>query len=136
MKPCKECCRNQQDGTGALDDDAMAMLDADVSVGPLIVVAPEAALRMAQPKPAAHKPRTLPQRIDWFRVITHLERSGYTIRSLADRVGLSKGWVEHLKNSPGAEPRFAKGEVLLLLWCDAMDKPWCDVPREKEVTYG
>lgn len=75
-------------------------------------------------------------RFDWFRVITHLERSGYTQRDIAARLGMSKGWVIHLKDSPGAEPRCDDGLALLDLWCDAMDKPLCDAPREKGMTYG
>lgn len=81
------------------------------------------------------RPRARPRRIDWFRVITHLERSGYTQRDIAAKLGMSKGWVIHLKDSPGAEPRFDDGSALLDMWCDAMDKPLCDVPREKDHAY-
>lgn len=76
------------------------------------------------------RPRPRPARVDWFRVIVNLERCGYTIRDVAEQVGMSKGWVEHLKNSPGAEPRYDDGNILLDLWCDAMDKPLCEAPQE------
>jgi hypothetical protein len=76
------------------------------------------------------KPRHRPARVDWFRVIVNLERQGYSIRDLAFLVERGKGWIEHLKNSPGAEPRYDDGSVLLDLWCEAMDKPLTDVPRE------
>lgn len=82
------------------------------------------------------KPRARPSRIDWFRVITNLERCGFTVRDIAFQVNMSRGWVEHLKNSPGAEPRFDDGNVLLDLWCDAMDKPLADVPREGLSVYA
>lgn len=76
------------------------------------------------------KPLKRPARVDWFRVIVNLERCGLSIREIADRVGMSKGWVEHLKNSPGAEPRYDDGSVLLAMWSDEMDKPMDDVPLE------
>ena len=82
------------------------------------------------------KPRARPPLIDWFRVITHLGRSGFTQRDIAAKLGMSKGWVIHLQDSPGAEPRFDDGMALLEMWCDAMDKPLCDVPREKDHAYG
>lgn len=82
------------------------------------------------------KPRTRPQRIDWFRVIVNLERNGYPQREIAMQLDMSQGWVRHLKDSPGAEPRFDDGCLLLDLWCDAMDKPLCDAPRERVSVYG
>lgn len=82
------------------------------------------------------KPRKRPARIDWFRVIVNLEREGYAIRDLAFQLEKSKGWVEHLKNSPGAEPRFDDGNALLDLWCEAMDLPLVDAPREGAAIYA
>lgn len=82
------------------------------------------------------KPMKRHARIDWFRVIVNLERQGFAIRDLAFRLEKSKGWVEHLKNSPGAEPRFDDGNALLELWCDAMDKSLADVPREGTAIYA
>ena len=81
-------------------------------------------------------PRKRPARIDWFRVIVNLEREGYAIRDLAAQLEKSKGWVEHLKNSPGAEPRFDDGNALLALWCEAMDKSLADVPTEGAHIYA
>lgn len=81
------------------------------------------------------KPRTRPPRHDWFRVIINLERCGYSIRDMAEQVGMSKGWIEHLKNSPGAEPRLDDGLALLDLWSEAMDKPVSDAPREGKSIY-
>lgn len=82
------------------------------------------------------KPRTRPARVDWFRVIVNLERNGYPQREIAFLLGMSKSWVMHLKDSPGAEPRFDDGNALLDLWCDAMDKPLGDAPREGISVYG
>ncbi len=56
-----------------------------------------------------------PKRIDWFRVITIVLRSGYSIQALADEIGVARttliGWRQ------GAEPRYSEGERLVLLWC-------------------
>lgn len=59
-------------------------------------------------------PKNAPQRIDWFRVITTVLRSGYSIQALADEIGIARttliGWRQ------GAEPRYSEGERLVLLW--------------------
>ena len=77
------------------------------------------------------KPLARPARVDWFRVILMLERAGTSHRDLATLLDMSSGWVDHLKNSPGAEPRHDVGCLLLALWCDEMDKPLSEVPRER-----
>lgn len=68
------------------------------------------------------------QRIDWFRVITAVLRSGYSLQSAADEIGIARttliGWRQ------GAEPRYSEGERLVLLWCkitgESRDKlPMC-----------
>ncbi|WP_431742387.1 hypothetical protein [Pseudomonas sp.] len=65
--------------------------------------------------PAAQVARPGPRRIDWFRVITAVLRSGYSIQSAADAIGVARttliGWKQ------GAEPRYSEGERLVLLWC-------------------
>lgn len=69
-----------------------------------------------------------PKRIDWFRVITAVLRSGYSIQGAADEIGVARttliGWRQ------GAEPRYSEGERLVLLWCkitgESRDKlPMC-----------
>jgi hypothetical protein len=82
------------------------------------------------------KPRPRPPRIDWFRIMVNLDREGYSERDIAALIGMSKGWVEHLKKAPGAEPRLDDGMALLDLWCEAMDKTLVDVPRLREGVYG
>ncbi|SEB72929.1 hypothetical protein SAMN05216178_2032 [Pseudomonas saponiphila] len=57
-----------------------------------------------------------PKRIDWFKVITEVLRSGeYSIQGAADEIGVARttliGWKQ------GAEPRYSEGERLVLLWC-------------------
>lgn len=74
-------------------------------------------------------PKNAPKRIDWFRVITTVLRSGeYSIQGAADEIGVARttliGWKQ------GAEPRYSEGERLVLLWCkitgESRDKlPMC-----------
>lgn len=56
------------------------------------------------------------QRIDWFRIITDLERSGLSLEQIGDHVGRSKTQVIAYKSIPGTEPRFGVGVALLELW--------------------
>ncbi|MFT3720405.1 hypothetical protein [Pseudorhodoferax sp.] len=56
--------------------------------------------------------------MDWWRVITDLERAGVPHSVVAVEVGRSKGWVANLKNIYGTEPRFHDGMLLLGLWHD------------------
>lgn len=59
---------------------------------------------------------TKPSRIDWWQVITDLERAEVSHERIAAECLRSKGWVDNLKNTPGTEPRFHDGAVLLGLW--------------------
>ncbi len=68
-----------------------------------------------------HTPARLgPKRIDWFRVITDVLRSGYSIQGAADEIGVARttliGWKQ------GAEPRYSEGDQLVLLWCRVAKK--------------
>ena len=61
--------------------------------------------------------RVLPLgRVDWWQVITDLERRGVSHSRIAVEVGRSKTWVNDLKNIPDTEPRFHDGMLLLGLW--------------------
>jgi hypothetical protein len=71
-------------------------------------------------------------RIDWFRVIVDLERSGYAHQRIADELLRSKGWVNNLKCVPGAEPRHRDGQALLALWSRATGRPLHDAPLDRE----
>jgi hypothetical protein len=72
------------------------------------------------------------QRIDWFRVICELQRSGWTLASIGAQVGRSEGWVIHLNNSPDAQPRFDDGEALIALWAIATRRTAGAAPRMPE----
>lgn len=82
------------------------------------------------------KPLPDPPKIDWFRVIVNLERAGHSQRDIAFFMGMSQPWVKHLKNSPGAMPRYSDGVKLLKWWCDVMDKPLSEVPEERVGIYA
>lgn len=67
--------------------------------------------------------------IDWWRVITDLERAELSHAKVAEAVGMSKGWVAYLKDSPGAEPRHSIGVRLLQLWVRQTGMPYHDAPE-------
>ncbi|MBA5203078.1 hypothetical protein H2Y57_05175 [Pectobacterium aroidearum] len=54
-------------------------------------------------------------RIDWFRVITDITRTGMATHHVARELGVSKSAVLGWKS--GAEPKHGDGEALLALWC-------------------
>lgn len=53
-------------------------------------------------------------KIDWFRVITDLERASYSHTSIASVCGVAKRTIGGWKQ--GSEPRYSDGDRLLLLW--------------------
>ncbi len=53
-------------------------------------------------------------KIDWFSVISDLERTGMTQREIADHIGVSKSTVNSWKQYN--EPRYGSGAALLDLW--------------------
>lgn len=53
-------------------------------------------------------------KIDWFRVITDLERASYSHTSIASVCDVAKRTVGGWKQ--GSEPRYSDGDQLLLLW--------------------
>jgi len=91
-----------------------------------------AAVMAARPVVLCEPPtsRRGPKRIDWFRVITTVLRSGFYIQALADEIGVACttliGWRQ------GAEPRYSEGKRLVLLWCQKTEQgrdklPMCSV---------
>ncbi|WP_368640590.1 hypothetical protein ABRZ04_05255 [Castellaniella ginsengisoli] len=64
--------------------------------------------------------------IDWNAIFLTLRREGYTVRDVADIVGIPtstiKGWMA------GSEPRHQDGETIIQFWCEAADRPRESVP--------
>lgn len=57
---------------------------------------------------------TKTEKVDWFRVVVDLERSGYSHADIAAVVGVGKSTVQGWKD--GARPKFEEGEMLIGLW--------------------
>jgi len=70
-------------------------------------------------------------RVDWWQVITDLERCQVSHPQIAAAVGRAWGWPNYLKDSPGAEPRFADGVVLVQLWVAHTRRPVGEIPLER-----
>jgi len=53
--------------------------------------------------------------VDWFRVITDLQRHGVYADSIAKQIGVAKSTVQNWKIIE-TEPRHRDGEALLRIW--------------------
>lgn len=64
-------------------------------------------------QPAKPQPKT-EKRVDWFKVITGLTKTGYSLNTVSAAVGVARttliGWKQ------GAEPRYTEGERLVSFW--------------------
>lgn len=69
--------------------------------------------------------------VDWWRVITDLERAGCSHSRIAAEVLRGKGWVDGLKNMPGYQPKHADGETVIVLWCKFTGKTRADLPKTR-----
>lgn len=76
---------------------------------------------------SAHKPIPV-DRVDWFRVLTDLRRSGMALPLISAVVLLSKTKLLDLRNL-GAEPKHAPGERLLALWMRQTGLPREGIPK-------
>lgn len=57
-----------------------------------------------------------PRRVDWFRVIVDLERSGMTQAEIGLAIERSQSQVAAYKSIPDTEPPFHHAMLLLGLW--------------------
>lgn len=64
-----------------------------------------------------------PRRVDWFRVIVDIERSGLRTRQLAPEVGCSRRQLRAYKEIPETEPRFHVGMMLVAIWSERVGRP-------------
>ena len=69
-------------------------------------------------------------RIDWWRVIVDLERSGLSQRDIAVACGINgHSAINQLKNIPGTQPLFGRGVRIIVLWMERTGKGTEDLPR-------
>lgn len=59
-------------------------------------------------------------KIDWFRILTDLSRSGYSLQDIADELDVVASTLIGWKK--GASPRHHSGEALIELWCRVTEK--------------
>ncbi|HAO3757762.1 TPA: helix-turn-helix transcriptional regulator [Salmonella enterica] len=67
-----------------------------------------------------------PRYVDWFLIVTDLERSGLTQREIAKCVGVAKSTINSWKYR--CEPGFSNGNLLLDLWSERTHKAVRDAP--------
>lgn len=73
--------------------------------------------------------------VDWWQVVTDMERRGYSHFAIGAAIGCARTTVEGWKNR-AAEPRHEDGERLLSLWCAVMPSKREDVPRRMDAALS
>lgn len=72
-------------------------------------------------------------RVDWFRLITNLQRHGYTLSDIAAALGMARTTVHGWKS--GAFPRYDDGDRLISLWSQVSGECRETVPRVDKYSY-
>lgn len=65
--------------------------------------------------------------IDWFRIVSDLQRRDYSLRKTCRTLNRSAMTVHGWAN--GTEPRHRDGEALIRLWCEATGNVRDSAPR-------
>lgn len=73
------------------------------------------------------------EKINWFRVIIDLERSGYSHSSIGIAVGSPKSTVQGWKQ--GSTPKFEDGERLIELWQTVTENGRESVHKVKRASF-
>lgn len=77
-------------------------------------------------RPTARSKPVVERRVDWFKVITDLSKTGHTPHIVSVAIGVARttliGWKQ------GAEPRYTEGERLVSLWCRVLRKDRSKLP--------
>lgn len=61
--------------------------------------------------------------VDWFRVITDLNRIGLTDEMIGNEVGRSRSTIVNLRSGVASDLKFHEGERLIALWRSHMVPP-------------
>ena len=88
--------------------------------------------------PDSHRMRRQPviHPIDWPELILDLVRTGMSLSAIAAECGYDeetragKEWLVRLRNTPGTQPKFHPGAMLVGLWAERMSRPASEVPRD------
>ncbi|KHJ66589.1 hypothetical protein QU24_18530 [Pantoea rodasii] len=70
-------------------------------------------------------------KIDWFRILSDMSRSGYSLQDIAEELDVVASTLIGWKK--GASPRHHTGEALIELWCRVNSKGRDELPKEKLV---
>lgn len=70
-------------------------------------------------------------KIDWFRILSDMSRSGYSLQDIAEELDVVASTLIGWKK--GASPRHHTGEALIELWCRVNSKGRDELPKEKFV---
>jgi hypothetical protein len=66
---------------------------------------------------------------DWFRVVSDLIYVGIPMKEIARTIDvqMSEALIRHYRS--GGQPTYVRGEALIRMWCDKLDKTAQDLPR-------
>lgn len=73
------------------------------------------------------------ERVDWFRIVVDLERSGYRHSDMAAAVGVAKSTLVGWK--AGSRPAYDEGDRLVMLWCSVTRNGRDSVPKVDRYSY-
>lgn len=68
------------------------------------------------------------ERIDWFRILIDLDRSGMHVSVISVKIGIPQGTIKGWKARTG-RPRVEEGMQLIDLWVQQCKRSYQDVPR-------
>jgi hypothetical protein len=67
---------------------------------------------------------------NWFRIISDLIYVGIPMKELSRQVDaqMSEALIRHYRS--GGQPTYVRGEALIRMWCNTLNKEPNDVPRQ------
>ncbi len=69
-----------------------------------------------------------PAAVDWFRILTQLDRAGINLPAVAKDLKLPYRTLHSIRNGFN-DPRYETGRAIVDLWCFVFGKSSADVPR-------
>jgi len=70
--------------------------------------------------------------VDWFRVLTDLDRAGVRLPAVAETIGVPYPTLVSIRNG-GGEPLYRNGSAILGLWCSVLQRTASDVPAREPI---
>lgn len=69
--------------------------------------------------------------IDWFKVITELQKNRLSMKQQSRSIGVSARTIANWRD--GVEPKFSDGKRLIKLWCLSTTKNESELPVREDI---